>query len=82
MMPMVPSDAQAKGTDGGQRHGDTAVAACLAVAAAEAEAWEADYRGAEPPAARGGWRDEPEDDAGGDRGWWKQPLGAGLRGSV
>lgn len=81
-IPMVPPDAATKGADGGQRHGDVAVAACLAVAAAEDDAVEFGYRGVEAEAMRGDWRDEPEDDDAGARLWWKQPLGAGLRGSV
>lgn len=80
---MVPDTAHTKGTDGGQRHGDAAIAACLAIAAAEDDAMEFGYRGVEPPAARQGWRDEPEEEpAEGRRPWWKQPFGAGLRGSV
>jgi phage FluMu gp28-like protein len=83
-IPMVPPDASTKGTDGGQRHGDTAVAACLAVAAAEANAYEFGYRGVEArnTGSPGDWLDHPGDDAARQRPWWKTPLGAGLRGSV
>ncbi|WP_336800646.1 hypothetical protein [Kaistia sp. MMO-174] len=42
-IPMVPSDAHRQGSDGGQRHGDTAVAGVLAVAAAETDVVEYGY---------------------------------------
>ena len=43
---------------------------------------EAGYRGAAPPPARGEFREEPEADMAAERRWWKQPLGAGLRGTL
>ncbi|MEX2126956.1 MAG: terminase family protein [Xanthobacteraceae bacterium] len=77
----VPDDAETQGADGEQRHGDSAIAGMLAVAAAESEFWEAGYRSASTEsAAREGGPDE--DDRDDDRPWWKQPLGAGVRGSV
>lgn len=48
-IPMVPDNATTRGADGGQRHGDTAIAAVLANAAAEADPVEFGYRAA--PAA-------------------------------
>lgn len=42
-IPKVPDDASTQGSDGGQRHGDTAIAAILANAAAEAETMEYGY---------------------------------------
>ncbi|WP_206026984.1 hypothetical protein [Jiella endophytica] len=42
-IPMVPNDARTKGADGGQRHGDFAVALCLAHQAAKAEVMEYGY---------------------------------------
>ena len=46
-IPKVP-DVVTKGSDGGQRHGDTAIAAILANAASEAEPMEYGYRSAAP----------------------------------
>lgn len=43
-IPMVPDKAVTRGADGGQRHGDTAIAAVLANAASEADVTEYDYR--------------------------------------
>lgn len=42
-IPMVPSDARTRGADGGQRHGDFAVALCLANQAAKADRIEYGY---------------------------------------
>lgn len=42
-IPMIPSNARTKGADGGQRHGDVAVAACLALQAAKADRIEYGY---------------------------------------
>lgn len=42
-IPMVPNDARTSGSDGGQRHGDFAVALCLAVEAAKADHMEYGY---------------------------------------
>lgn len=67
----VPDDAKTTGADGGQRHGDVAIAAVLAVAASEADPVEYAYRPAPPPArrdpfggsARGDWMRASEDRA-------------------
>lgn len=42
-IPMVPTNARTTGSDGGQRHGDFAVALCLAIEAAKAEHLEYGY---------------------------------------
>jgi phage FluMu gp28-like protein len=81
-VPMVPSDARTRGTDGGQRHGDGAVAVVLAIAAARADAVEYGYRGVGGEPEADGMRDTPGPDDDARRAWWKQPLGAGLRGSL
>lgn len=49
---MVPDTAHTKGTDGGQRHGDVAIATMLAVAAAESDLTEYDYAPVVPLASR------------------------------
>lgn len=78
-VPLIPDNAHSKGADGGQRHGDAAVAGVLAVAAAKADAMEIDYRSASTDGAAA--RDGPEeDDRDDERPWWKSPLGAGVRG--
>ena len=67
-IPKVPDDAKTTGVDGGQRHGDVAIAAILANAAAEAEPIEYAYRPAPPPARRG-----IDGGAGGERDFWRAP---------
>lgn len=76
-IPKVPDDARTQGSDGAQRHGDAAVAAILAEAAAQADPVEFGYRGASNAARSGGPPDDNE-----ERNWWRPPLGAGLRGSL
>ncbi|MDQ2084526.1 hypothetical protein RA307_30460 [Xanthobacteraceae bacterium Astr-EGSB] len=78
-VPLVPDNAHTKGSDGGQRHGDAAIAGCLAVAAAKSDVAEIDYRSPATDAAR---EDGPPDDDGDERGWWQPPLGAAVRGSI
>ena len=72
-IPKVPEEAVTKGSDGGQRHGDTAIAAILANAASEADPVEYDYRSAAPaartidgttPASGGFWRPDHSSDHG------------------
>jgi phage FluMu gp28-like protein len=75
----VPRDFRFKGSDGLDRHGDSAVAGALAWYASNQEAEEFDYqpaRGAAPGALDG---PEDDDDA---RDWWRPPLGARLFGRV
>jgi len=74
----VPDDYRFKGTDGFPRHGDSAIAGILAYAASRADYWEAGYRSPSTDAARD---DGPSDDDE-TRDWWRQPLGAGLRGGA
>ena len=86
-IPLIPDSARTKGTDGGQRHGDAAVAGCLAVAAAKADVMEIAYRAASTDAADA--RDTAEESdridaeatAEEDRPW-SPPLGNRLRGSA
>lgn len=80
-IPLIPDKAHTKGTDGGQRHGDAAVAGALAVAAAKADVMEIAYRSASTD-GDGGQRPRHDDDT--DRGGarWPVPLGARLRGSL
>lgn len=63
-VPKVPDDAHTKGSDGGQRHGDGAVAIILAVAAAKSEVIAYDYLPLvpPPPPSDGRWRDRAGDD--------------------
>ena len=66
-------------TDG---HADRFWALALAVAAAQAAPVEYDYRGVTPPRQDGGFRDEPDEDDGINRNWWRAPLGSGMRGGL
>lgn len=76
----VPDDYRFKGTDGFPRHGDSAIAGILAYAASRADYWEAGYRA---PGDSQRSDDEPPDDDDDQPGnWWRQPLGARLRGGV
>ena len=79
-IPCIP-DVRTKGVDGKKRHGDFAVALVLAYAQTRSNHMEFGYRSASSDSSR---RDDgPTDDDGDEeRGWWRQPLGAGLRGSV
>lgn len=64
-----------------KRHGDYAIALALADFASRMKWSEYDYRAA-PQAGEPGYGVRPpmfEDDA---QGWWRQPLGRGLRGSI
>ncbi|WP_069445599.1 terminase large subunit domain-containing protein [Methyloceanibacter stevinii] len=84
----VPDTAETDGADGGKRHGDSAIAGMLAVAAAEADVIEYGYRAV--PSDRGGSGARPggfdrpnhDDDDRPNRGWWRSPLGAMIRGRV
>jgi phage FluMu gp28-like protein len=74
----VPDDHRFKGSDGFQRHGDSAIAGMLGYAASRADYWEAGYR-SPTTEVRG---DRADDGDGINRNWWQSPLGAGLRGSI
>jgi phage FluMu gp28-like protein len=82
-IPLIPDNVHTKGVDGGQRHGDAAVAGALAVAAAKSDVVEFGYRSAATSSpAEGEMRDTPEDNDGRRSDWWRSPLGAGMRGSL
>lgn len=51
-IPKVPDNSRTKGQDGGQRHGDFAVACCLAFAASNADVPEYDYEPAPIPKSK------------------------------
>lgn len=61
-VPMVPSDAHTQGMDGEARHGDFAVALCLADAASRAEVPEIDYRPVARATAIDGGQGRQDDD--------------------
>lgn len=73
----VPDDMRYKGEDGLTRHGDTAIAGMLAWYASRQGAAEYGYEAAVPGA------ESPFSDGGLDAtSWWRQPLGASLRGTL
>lgn len=76
-IPMVP-EGKSKGSDGGQRHGDFAVALALLHAALRGDWEEYDYQSASTLAGGFASPDDAEDDG----GWWRTPIGAGLRGGL
>ncbi|WP_425072575.1 hypothetical protein [Sagittula sp. S175] len=69
----VPENFRFKGSDGLERHGDTAIAGPLAWYASEQEPCEIDYT----PVPTAATEDEDEDTG---RGWWRSPLGLRLPG--
>ncbi|WP_300534913.1 hypothetical protein [uncultured Mameliella sp.] len=71
----VPRDFRFKGSDGLDRHGDSAVAGALAWYASRQTGTEIAYQPVTQAA------DGP-DDRDNDRPWWRGPLGARLRGGV
>lgn len=75
----VPRNFRFKGSDGLDRHGDSAIAGALADFASR-EPWaEYAYRPVvQTPSDPTGGPDEDE----AARGWWRPPLGAGLRGGI
>lgn len=74
----VPQGLRFKGSDGLDRHGDSAIAGALADYASRQPATEFDYRGA--GAGQQATDDPDRDDAAGD--WWRGPIGAGMRGGI
>lgn len=78
----VPRDFRFKGSDGFDRHGDSAVAAALGYFASRQDYVEYDYRGLGSDQRGGSPFDDPDSDSEGGRNWWKPPLGARLRGGV
>ncbi|AHD01183.1 hypothetical protein [Leisingera methylohalidivorans] len=82
----VPDNFRIKGTDGLERHGDSAVASALAYFASRQDYSEIAYRGANTQHADGSLDSDgghpfgtPQ---GVGKGWWRQPLGAKLRGGI
>lgn len=73
----VPQNFRFKGSDGLDRHGDTAIAGPLAYFASRLEGTEYAYETVANQQGEDGTNDE--DDA---RDWWDQPLGAQLRGGI
>ena len=82
----VPKDFRFKGSDGFNRHGDSAVACALGYFASHQDYTEYAYRGVK--SGMQGHNGGPsmggpdDDDDAPDRGWWQPPLGAGLRGGI
>ncbi|TDE40937.1 hypothetical protein [Antarcticimicrobium sediminis] len=77
----VPRDFRFKGSDGFDRHADSAIACALGYFASRQDYTEYGYRGLGE--ARDGAVDafnDPDHEDG--RGWWTPPLGAGMRGFV
>lgn len=76
----MPTHVRTEGTDGGKRHGDTAIALWNFHAATLRMV--APSYGYEPVRQqRGGAYDGSEGGDDEDRGWWRQPLGANIRGA-
>lgn len=77
-IPQIPA-AKTEGTDGKKRHGDFAVSLVLAYAQTRSGVVEFGYRSAATDAS-----DQKGSIFGDDEGraWWRQPLGASLRGSL
>lgn len=79
----VPRDFRFKGSDGLDRHGDSAIAGALAYYASRQDYTEYDYRSASRDARSGGMTAEAEDPAGGvGRPWYRPPMGARMRGGI
>lgn len=82
----VPEDMRFKGSDGLDRHGDSAIAGLLLWFASRQGAVEYAYRGAPNQSSSsstgGRMRDRPneDDDGRGERGWWSPPIGADRHG--
>lgn len=78
-IPVVP-EGKSKGSDGGQRHGDFAIALALAHSAIRDEWGEYGYESASSRRDGGSPADDDGDDE--DDPWWRMPLGSGLRGRL
>lgn len=80
----VPQDFRFKGSDGFDRHGDSAIAGALAFFASRQDWVEYGYRSlgrSRADSEPGRMRNRPEEDVP-HRSWWKRPLGAGIRGGL
>ncbi|MGH1416887.1 MAG: hypothetical protein ACRBB0_25610 [Pelagimonas sp.] len=73
----VPQNFRFKGSDGLDRHGDTAIAGPLAYFASRLEGMEYEYEAAAQPS--NDVHDTDDDEA---RDWWEPPLGTQMRGGI
>lgn len=78
----VPKDFRFKGSDGLDRHGDSAIAGSLAYFASRQEFTEYDYRGVGSGGQQTSSGTEASDDDDYHRSWSRPPLGARLRGGI
>jgi phage FluMu gp28-like protein len=79
----VPTDFRFKGSDGLNRHGDSAIAGALAYYASRQDWKEYGYRPVTGQVADAGrMTARPEEDDLPKRNWWDQPAGAGIRGDI
>ncbi|ETR78880.1 hypothetical protein X566_15395 [Afipia sp. P52-10] len=76
-VPRVPEQRNT-GTDDKKRHGDFAIGLVLAYAQTLSQIWESAYTSAATEAADEGWLGGEDE----GRDWWRQPLGAQLRGTT
>ncbi|WP_299370446.1 hypothetical protein [uncultured Tateyamaria sp.] len=76
----VPAKFRFKGSDGLDRHGDSAIAGALAFFASRSEVTEYGYETARDQRSALADGDDPYDTD--TRDWWRPPMGAGLRGGV
>jgi len=76
----VPENFRFKGSDGLDRHGDSAIAGALAYHASRSDVMEYGYE-AVGDARRRAQLDDPAEDLDG-KGWWSAPSGARLRGGI
>ncbi|SDY55208.1 hypothetical protein [Citreimonas salinaria] len=76
----VPENFRFKGSDGLDRHGDSAIACALAFHASRSEVTEYGYESVRTgPNSADGLGDDLDNDS---RDWWRPPLGAGMRGGT
>jgi phage FluMu gp28-like protein len=78
-VPRIPPE-RTEGADGKKRHGDFAMGLVLAHAHTRSNIVEFGYRSASTDSSKR--NDGPSDDGDSGRDWWRQPLGAGLRGGL
>lgn len=75
----VPDDFRFKGSDGFQRHGDTAIGGMLAWFASRQNAVAYGYEAVARPGSGDRFNDPDADDRQGPDDWWRSPMGAELR---
>lgn len=80
----VPQDFRFRGSDGRERHGDTAIAGALSYFASRQDYAEYGYEAVGDHRTTKGTTgfERPEDDMDENRDWWEPPLGSGLRGQI